>query len=56
MICINCCGLLLKVVAVVFHFLHDGRLLIAVGSQTNAGIPGALGLLPVLLTCAEPAC
>lgn len=28
-------------------FLHDGRLLIAVGSQTNAGIEGALGLLPV---------
>jgi hypothetical protein len=30
-------------------FMHDGRLLIAVGSQTNAGIPGALGLLPVRL-------
>lgn len=30
-------------------FLHDGRLLVAVGSQTNAGIEGALGLLPVCL-------
>lgn len=28
-------------------FAHDGRLLVAVGSQTNAGIPGALGYLPV---------
>ena len=31
-------------------FLHDGRLLIAVGSQTNAGIEGALGLLPVCIS------
>lgn len=31
-------------------FLHDGRLLIAVGSQTNAGIEGALGLLPVRIS------
>lgn len=30
-------------------FLHDGRLIIAVGSQTNAGIEGALGLLPVCI-------
>ena len=28
-------------------FLNDGRLLICIGSQTNAGIPGALGFLPV---------
>lgn len=28
-------------------FLHDGRMLVAVGSQTNAGMPGALGYLPV---------
>lgn len=28
-------------------FAHDGRLLVAVGSQTNAGIPGPLGYLPV---------
>lgn len=28
-------------------FAHNGHLLVAVGSQTNAGIPGALGLLPV---------
>lgn len=28
-------------------FAHNGNLLVAVGSQTNAGIPGALGLLPV---------
>lgn len=30
-------------------FAHDGRLLVAVGSQTNAGMPGALGYLPVRL-------
>lgn len=28
-------------------FTHDGKMLICVGSQTNAGIPGALGYLPV---------
>eukprot|EP00892_Ulva_mutabilis_P000625 jgi/Ulvmu1/10563/UM065_0017.1 len=27
-------------------FAHDGRLLVAIGSQTNAGMPGALGYLP----------
>lgn len=27
-------------------FLHDGRLIVSVGSQTNAGIEGALGYLP----------
>ena len=31
-------------------FLNDGRLLVCVGSQTNAGIPGALGFLPVRLS------
>lgn len=39
-------------------FAHNGHLLVAVGSQTNAGIPGALGLLPVcslvLLSCSRP--
>lgn len=30
-------------------FLHDGRLIFAVGSQTNAGMPGPIGYLPVCL-------